>query len=168
MTLVDSAATSVVVSPDRVVFERPAACPVVNAPSCPVLRPEITEPTCVVVSALTCGALNAVTDKATNWVVDSEEMLFVETAEIWAVPKPLNCEVLKPETCAEVMAPTCAAESEAKPLVVMEPIWVLVRAAMSLGAIAAISPGLMDDTAAVLHVAAWLVVRALIACVVTA
>lgn len=76
--------------------------------------------------------------------------------------------MLSPETCAEVMAPICAAESEAKPVVVMEPIWVLVRAAMSLGAIAAMSAVLMDDRVVVLNVAAWLVVRALMACVVRA
>ena len=86
----DSAATSAVLSPDRVEVERDEACTVVKAPSCALPRLEITEPTCVVVRALTCGTLNAVTDRAPNCVVDSEEMLFVETAEIWAVPKPLN------------------------------------------------------------------------------
>jgi hypothetical protein len=128
----------------------------------------MTEPTCVVVSALTCGALNAVTDKAVNWVVESEEMLFVETAVTWAVPKPLNCDVLKPETCAEVIALICEPLSEAKPLVVMEPIWVLVRAPMSLGESAATSPVLMDDRVVVLNCAAWPVVSAPMACVVRA
>jgi len=105
---------------------------VVNAPSCGVLRLEMTEPTCVVVSELTCVALNAVTDKAPNWVVDSEEMSLVETAATCAVPKVLNCEVVMPATCAELMAPICAADSEAKPLVLMEPIWVLLRALTTL------------------------------------
>ena len=131
-TLVDSAATSAVPSVDRVVVERAEAWPVVKAPSCPVLRLEITEPTCVVVSELTCVALNAVTDKAPSWVVDSDEMSLVETAATWAVPKVLNCEVVIPATCAELMEPICAADSEAKPLVLIEPIWVLLSALTTL------------------------------------
>ena len=132
----------------------------VNAPSCGVLRLEMTEPTCVVVSALTCVALNAVTDKALNWVVDSDAMSLVETAVTWAVPKVLNCDVLSPETAAELMAPICEPDSEAKPLVLMEPICVLLSAAMSLGEIAAMSAVLMDDRLAVLRPETWLLVRA--------
>src|SRR5260370_336863 len=73
MTLVDSAATSVVVSPDRVVFERPVVCTVVKASGCEVRRADSRVLSCVVVSALTCAPVNAPTDKAPNWVVDSEE-----------------------------------------------------------------------------------------------
>src|SRR5581483_1393188 len=130
--LVDSAATSAVLSPDNVVVDNVEAWAVVSALTCAVLRLEMTEATCVLVSAPTCEALNPPIARAPNCVVESEEMSFVEIAATWAVPKVANCEVLSPATCTEVMAPICAALSEANPLVLMEPIWVLERVAMSL------------------------------------
>src|SRR5690348_15824847 len=92
----------------------------------------MTEATCVLVNELTWAALNPPTDRAPNWVVDSEEMSLVEIAATWAVPNPVNCEVLSPATCAEVIAPICVAVNEAKPAVLIEPIWVLVRALRTL------------------------------------
>ena len=121
----------------------------VRALTCAVLRLEMTEATCVLVSALTCVAFNAVMDKALNCVVESEEMSLVEIAVTWAVPKVANCEVLRPATCAEVMAPTCDAVNEAKPPVLIEPICVLVSALRTLVDSAATSPVLSPDSVVV-------------------
>src|SRR5436309_1751851 len=72
-------------------------------------------------------------------------MSLVETAATWAVPRLLNCEVLKPEICAEVIGPRCVAVSEAKPLVLIDPIWVLVSALTTLVDSAATSAVLSPD-----------------------
>jgi len=52
--------------------------------------------------------------------------------------------------------------------VLIAPICVLVRAAISFGEIAAMSAVLMDASVVVLRVATWLVVRAAMACVLSA
>lgn len=77
-TLVDRAATSALFSPEIAVVESDAAWVVVSAPSCPVLRPETTEATCVLVRALTCVLLSDVVVSAPSCVVESWETLPAE------------------------------------------------------------------------------------------
>ena len=89
-TLVDSAATSALLNPDKVVVDRAEACAVVKAPYCAVLRLEMTELSCVLVRAPTCEPVNAVTDRAANCVVDSWEISLVVIAVIWAVTSLVN------------------------------------------------------------------------------
>ena len=125
------------------------------------LRLEITEATCVLVRELTCPAFSEVMlDRAPNWVVDSEEMSLVAIAAVWAVPRVASCVVLKPETCAEVIEPTCAAVSAATPLVLMEPIWVVLRALRTLVDSAATSTLLSPFSVVVDRAEACEVVRA--------
>src|ERR1700722_17401483 len=157
---VDSAATSAVLRHDSVEVEIPDACTVVKAPSCPVLRLEITEPTWVLVSQLTCVALSALNARATSWEVDSEEMSLVETAATCAVPKLPNCAVLIPATCVEAIEPICAAVRDAKPAVLIEPICVLLRALTILVDSAATSAVLSPDSVEVERAEACTVVRA--------
>ena len=86
-TLVDSAATSALFRLDSAVVERDAAWVVVRAPSCPVLSPETTEATCVLVRALTWVLLNEVVVSAPNCVVESAETLPAENPAVCAVPR---------------------------------------------------------------------------------
>ena len=88
--LVDSAATSALLSPDRAVVNKDEAWPVVRAPTCTVLRLLRTEATCVLVRALTCVLLSEAVVRAPNWVVESCDTLPVEIAAVCAVPRLAN------------------------------------------------------------------------------
>ena len=114
----------------------------------------------MLVRALTCVLLNDVAVRAPSCVVESCETLPAAMPAVWAVPRVVNCEVLSPDTAEELMAPTWATVREAKELALIEPIWVLLRAPMSLVDRAATCAPLRDARSDVVRLAAWLVDRA--------